>query len=195
MKPFILLICILGCCLLLATCGSDEEEAPNYEEQEQKIIDNLVPQLLGTWELSKLSISFVSDWRQQEAGIVSDTTFEKVGVLMVDECQNVAIPRYPECRGTLTYQAVSISIQFRLLSASERVVVGVGPYAFFLFEFDPTDLPDDYNWDQPEINFFRDINLIDENFAIDRIDADSMIWSGLNASSRGLNSVLFKRLE
>ena len=121
----------------------------------KKIIDNLIPQLLGTWQLSKVSISFVDNWRQQEAGITSDTTFQKVGILMVDECQNIAIPRYPECRGTLTYQEVTIPIQFGLLSASERVVVGTGPYAFFLFQFDPTDLPDDYNWDQPKLTFLE----------------------------------------
>ena len=195
MKAFTLLMGLIGYCLLFAACESDEEKAPDYQEQEQKLIDRLVPQFLGIWQLDKVYISKVSNQRQPEAGITSDTILQDVGTLLIDDCQNIAGPRYPECHGMLTYQELSIPVRFGLLGASERVVEGTGPYAFFLFRFDFAALPDDYDWDQSEIAFLRNINLINENFAIDRISADTMVWSGLNASSRGLDSVLFKRLD
>ena len=178
----------------LSACESySSPDDVSFQEQEQEVIDQMAPILRGEWALEKMNISFVDHWRQQEAGITTDTVFQDVGTLSITDCYNEAVPRYPDCYGTLTYQNLAIPIRFGLIASSERVVRGTGPHAFFLFEVDPTDIPDNYDWDQPEITFFRNVNLINENFALELLNTNEMEWTGLNASFRGLDSIKFTR--
>lgn len=184
--------------LVIAACNSDDTSPlfeNNYNERERELITDLVPALEGTWQLEQISISFTDDWNQQEGGITSDTIFRNVGALTINNCSNAIQPQYPDCQAIIMYQNEAIPVQFGITAAPERVVRGTGEYAYISITLNTTNLPDNYDWEQPEMNFFRNINFINEGFAIAKVDADTMVWHGLNATYLGLDSVRFARIS
>ncbi len=125
-------------------------------------------------------------------GLSSDTVIFDIATLDINRSSkfrsNPPDARHPEFEGVITYKDKVYPVQFYLIPAA-RVTTGVGPHAFFLFEY---NFPVGMHIPDTEEIFLVDLGLINDNFSLQLMPSKrSMIWKGLN---RGINRITLKKM-
>ncbi|MDF7815220.1 hypothetical protein [Hymenobacter sp. YC55] len=190
---FRLPVLLLG--IVFAQCTGTAEVVPavDYDQVSQELMQALAPQLVGTWTLRQVHVSFQRGaYYQAQIPIIRDTLFQDLATLTIRPAQTLrkSSPdkRYPEFEGTLLFRSKSYPVYFELRAHPDRVVQQQGPQALFMLE---TNFPVGSRIMEPEEQFLRNLGLLGDNYSLDLIDGQpTMIWRGL---SRGVNRVELRK--
>lgn len=193
-----ILLCLLPINLLFSQCTKDKQEdaapAINYDQASIALMEKLVPQVTGNWELRQVSVKIQShNWGQKQIGLTRDTTFQNLATMTI---RKAAVPRsnppdarHPDLEGSITYKGKTYPIYFRLMANVERVYNDQGPQAFFLLEY---NFPVGIRVPEQEERFLDDLGLIGDNHSLEIVEGQPrMTWRGL---SRGVEKIeLYKQ--
>lgn len=196
-KIAILLPAILLTSLLLLQCkrngGSDItpeiDLSPSQPIDKDKvavqIMDTLTSRLTGRWNLARVEFDIR---HQTPAGSVKkDTTFLDFATLNIQSVSREEDPRYPLCKGEISYGGNNWPVIFKLMAGSERIFQNKGPQAITLLDW---NFSSSHEWQAEEV-FFRDLTLIGDNYTILLHPDGSMTWKGLN---RDVKEILLQKL-
>lgn len=189
--------CYFRWLLLLATgplfcqCSQAPDAAPkiDYRQTGITLMQQLTPQLTGTWDLRRVAVKRLpNNYYQDRVGVTKDTVFQNFAVLAIAPAvasrYTPRDPQYGEFEGTLQYAGKAFPVYFALRVADEYASTAQGPQAGFLFEFnyEPGSYPLDL-----DRQFLTDLGVVGDNFSLETTPGQpSMVWRGLN---RGLDRI------
>ncbi|UOG74943.1 hypothetical protein MTX78_22855 [Hymenobacter tibetensis] len=170
--------------LFFSHCTSkpDVEPALNYDQASQALMQEVALQLVGTWKLRQVHVSYKRLSGHAFIPLTRDTLFQEFATLLV---QRAVAPRtspehplYPEFQGTLTFRGKALPVYFQLIANPEQVVKQQGPQALFMLD---TNFPAGSRTSGPEEDFMENLGLLRENFSLELTSGQpTMIWRGLN---------------
>lgn len=166
----------------------------DYDQVSIQLMQNLAPQIVGTWVLQKVHVKHDPKlYVREKVKLTKDSTFLNLAVLTI---QLATVPRSiprdyrrGEFDGTLEYGGKTYPVQFDLRADHGWLVNKKGPQGIFLFQY---HFPNGSHIVEPEEAFLKDLGLIDDNFSLEvSAGKPAMIWRGFN---RGVEQIdLVKR--
>lgn len=178
------------CSLLFSQCASKEDVKPalDYDQASQALMQEVAPQVVGTWKLRQVHVSYKRGPAHASVPLTRDTLFQEFATLLIERAttprNSPEHPLYPEFRGALTFRGKVLPVFFQLIANPEQVVKQQGPHAFFLFQTD-FQIGSRVSW--PEENFMENLGLLGENFSLEITpNRPTMVWRGL---SRGVDRI------
>lgn len=171
-----------------AKTGTVAKPAVNYDQESIKLMNKLVPHMLGDWSLQRVHIKRQPyNFSQTEIGIERDTVLQELAVLSI---RQAAVPRtnpkdlrHPDFDCTIHYKGKSYPMAFWLLANAEHVFNNTGPQASFLLRY---NFPTGTRFPETEEKYLDSIGLVDNFFVETTADPNTMTWRGLN---RGIDKI------
>ena len=174
-------------------CRSNKEQEPSpqpervdFDKGAVQIMDTLVSQLQGRWNMQELEIDV--KYSVPMGSVKKDTVFTDFAVFEIIRISRSEDLRYPVCQGKIKYLNYTYQVGFRLGASAERIVHKTGPQAFTLLDWQFES--GFHQWKNEEL-FFRDLGLVSENYAVELKPDGTMIWSGLN---RDVKTIRVKKI-
>ncbi len=185
--------------LLFWQCSTNQEPPLTYYEREVKFMQELTPQLAGTWNLQWVNLSAQrhKTHNQNKLQLSKDTVFQDLAILAIKPVANPHSSsrqaRYPEFEGTIEFRDKIYPVYFYLIANLPSPATGSDTQvrqAFFLLEY---NFPVGTHTPEAEENFLRDMGLINENFSLElTLGRPAMRWKGLN---RGIDNIELVKLQ
>lgn len=171
------------------SCTPQAEPKVDYDKISAQMMNDLAPQLVGTWKLSQVHVNPNGPNRINRLNLRKDSTFRDLATLTIVPADKPRMlpkdPRRGEYDGTIRYGSKTYPIKFDMW-AGPQVYSGKGPQAFLLFSY---RFPDGIHVAEPEEKFLEDLGLVDENFSLETtLGQPTMKWVGLN---RGIDYIQF----
>jgi hypothetical protein len=187
---------LMGLILVFSQCTNRDEVTPekiDYDEESAKLMKEVAPQVLGQWNLQQVHIKIQkkNEYHQSKLRLTRDTVFQNLGTL---EIRRAAVPafssddvRYPAFDGTLHFRGKALPVRLEMRAHHDRVVEKIGPQALFSLQY---SFGVSSRSPQPEDMFLDDLGLIHDNYSLELVTGQPMIWRGLN---RGVEKIILQR--
>ena len=131
----------LGLACSLTNCSREAAPAPklDYDQASRELMQTLAPQVVGTWTLRQVQVSFQPyGYGHALVPLRGDTLLQNLATLTLAAAQTPrsarADARYPEFEGQLHFRGQDYPIYLQLLAYPDQVVNQQGPQAHFLLE-------------------------------------------------------------
>ena len=183
MKTLFFSLMISGCFVQCAP--SDSEPTPTLDELSVQLMNELKPQLEGTWEIRQVQINYKElGYFQSSPEITKDTLLPYLATVTLQSAAgpNQRTPkdsRYGEFTGTIQFRTKTYPI-YGLLSAGPNRLTNkqkLQGYLGLQFDFPVGDV----HFTSPEEDYLRGIGLFNDTFAVEIMsDQPTMLWKGLN---------------
>ncbi|GAB4013306.1 hypothetical protein GCM10028808_32000 [Spirosoma migulaei] len=179
-------LALLAVCLCFSQCRQ-QGNAPTPTELTIKFVDELRPQLVGTWEIRQAQVSHKNLVPvYYSTGITKDTLLQDVATLNLWPSSEKQIDgRILELEGTLQFRATEYPIKAKLWPRqNDPKSKGTLFLNFAYKESGVTLIPQ-------EVDYLQSIGLIGDNFSVETVLGEpTMTWRGLN---RAIISASFYR--
>jgi hypothetical protein len=189
--PPILLLLALSASTLLTNCSQQPDPAPklDYDQASQELMQTLAPQVVGTWTLRHVQVSF-QPYNPNHAllPLRGDTLFQNLATLTLATAKTPrnarADARYPEFEGQLHFRGQDYPVYLQLLAYPNQVVNHQGPQAYFLLE---TNYPVGSRQRDAGEEWLTNLGLLDDNYTLELAAGQPLMhWRGLG---RGVSRI------
>lgn len=188
--PFMLLLA-LSANTLLTSCSQQPAPSPkvDYNQASRELMQTVAPQIVGTWTLRQVQVSFQPrNHYQALLPLRGDTLFQNLATLTLAAAKTPrnapTDARYPEFEGHLHFRGQNYPIYLQLLAQPERVLNHRGPQASFLFE---TNYPLGTRQRDAGEEWLTNLGLLGDNYSLELVAGQPLMhWRGLN---RGVSRV------
>lgn len=191
--PPILLLLTLSASTLLTNCSRQPDPTPkvDYDQASRELMQTVAPQIVGTWTLRQVQVSFQPyNPHQALLPLRGDTLFQNLATLTLAAAktprQARADARYPEFEGQLHFRGHDYPIYLQLLAYPDQLVSHRGPQAHFLFE---TNYPVGSRQRDAGEEWLSNLGLLYDNYTLELVVVDGqplMRWRGLG---RGVSRI------
>jgi hypothetical protein len=176
---------LLGLTCSLTNCSQRSDPAPklDYDQASRELMQTLAPQVVGTWTLRQVQVSFQS-YNPHHAllPLRGDTLLQNLATLTLVAAKTPrnarADARYPEFEGQLYFRGHDYPVYLQLLASPDQVVNHQGPQAHFLLE---TNYP--VGWRQRDAGeeWLTNLGLLADNYSLELVAGQPLMhWRGLN---------------
>jgi hypothetical protein len=132
---------LLGLTYSLTNCSQRLDPVPklDYDQASRELMQTLAPQVVGTWTLRQVQVSF-QPYNPHHAllPLRGDTLLQNLATLTLAAAKtprNARVDaRYPEFEGQLHFRGHDYPVYLQLLASPDQVVNHQGPQAHFLLE-------------------------------------------------------------
>jgi hypothetical protein len=188
---FLLPIVLLGLACSLTNCSQRSDPAPklDYDQASRELMQTLAPQVVGTWTLRQVQVSF----QPRGSGhplvpLRGDTLLQNLATLTLAAAKTPrsarADARYPEFEGHLHFRGQDYPIYLQLLASAEQVINHKGPQAHFLLE---TNYPVGTRQRDAGEEWLANLGLLYDNYTLELVAGRPLMhWRGLN---RGVSRI------
>jgi hypothetical protein len=175
----------------LTNCFREAAPAPklDYDQASRKLMQTLAPQVVGTWTLRQVQVSF-QPYNPHHAllPLRGDTLLQNLATLTLATAKTPrsarADARYPEFEGQLHFRGQDYPIYLQLLASPDQVVNHRGPQAHFLFE---TNYPVGSRQRDAGEEWLTNLGLLYDNYTLELVAGHPLMhWRGLN---RGVSRI------
>ena len=182
---------LLGIAYSLTNCSQRSDPAPklDYNQASRELMQILAPQVVGTWTLCQVQVSF-QPYNPHHAllPLRGDTLLQNLATLTLAAAKTPrsarADARYPEFEGQLHFRGHDYPIYLQLLAYPDQLVNHQGPQAHFLFE---TNYPVGSRQRDAGEEWLLNLGLLDDNYTLELVAGQPrMHWRGLN---RGVSRI------
>jgi hypothetical protein len=173
------LFILLATSLFFTQCTDNKPVNPGLDKDQASIqlMNELAPQLTGTWTLKQLQIKYQNSAFQHELKIKKDTLLTNFATLTLARSSHQIDPTSDRYEGHIQYANKTYPIRFNLL-AGPWIFNQKGPKAYFLIEYDfPANTT---HPTEKEEYFLQQIGLVLETFSLETTTGQHMVWRGLN---------------
>lgn len=179
------LLLLLVTFFLFNQCSQDKSISPKIDKNKASIelMNELRPQLTGTWVVKQLQIKPQNSTFHGELGIRKDTTLTNFARLDIAPNPIQFSPTSTRYIGHLQYGSKNYPIRFELL-AGPWIFSQKGSKAYFLLDYNFPIGPSRPT--EREEYFLQQIGLMLETFSLNIATDQLMIWEGLN---RGIERI------
>jgi hypothetical protein len=188
---FLLPSVLLGLTCSLTNCSHEAPPAPklDYDQASRELMQTLAPQVVGTWTLRQVQVSFQPHgYGHALVPLRGDTLLQNVATLTLAPAKTPrrvpADARYPEFEGQLHFRGQDYPVYFQLLAHPTRIVDQQGPQAHFLLE---TNYPVGSRQRDAGEEWLTNLGLLDDNYTLELVAGQPLMhWRGL---SRGVSRI------
>lgn len=165
---------------------------PDADQASRTVMQALVPQLIGTWRLRQVAVSFQpSSYYHAQVPLRGDTVFQDLATLtLVPATVPHQVPpdtRYPELEGQLQFRGQSYPVVLALRVHPEQLTQHAGPQALFLLE---TNFPPGSRSRDAGETWLTNLGLLGDTYSLE-LEAGQplMHWRGLTRGVRRIDLV------
>ncbi|TPG65391.1 hypothetical protein [Hymenobacter nivis] len=172
---------------LFGQCSKAPDAAPktDYRQEGITLMQQLKPQLTGTWDLRRVAVMRLNNVSPQiSAAVTKDTVFQNFAILNLEPAltsrSTPRDPQYGEFEGILQYNGKTFPVYISLRVTSDYAQTHLGPQALFALDFNrPVG---SYPPDADE-RFLMDLGILQGYFYLETTPGQpSMGWRGLGRS-------------
>jgi hypothetical protein len=182
---------LLGLTCSLTNCSQRLDPAPklDYDQASRELMQTLAPQVVGTWTLRQVQVSF-QPYNPHHAllPLRGDTLLQNLATLTLAAAKTPrsarADARYPEFEGQLHFRGHDYPVYLQLLAYPDQVVNHQGPQAHFLLE---TNYPVGSRQRDAGEEWLTNLGLLYDNYTLELVAGQPLMhWRGLN---RGVSRI------
>jgi hypothetical protein len=188
---FLLSTALLGFACSLTNCSREATPAPkvDYDQASCALMQTLAPQVVGTWTLRQVQVSFQPrGYGHALVPLRGDTLLQNLATLTLAAAKTPrrvpADARYPEFEGQLRFRGQDYPVYLQLRAHATRLVKQQGPQALFLFE---TNYPVGSRQRDAGEEWLLNLGLLQDNYSLELVAGQPLMhWRGLN---RGVSRI------
>jgi hypothetical protein len=182
---------LLGLACSLTNCSREAAPAPklDYDQASRELMQTLAPQVVGTWTLRQVQVSFQPrGYGHALVPLRGDTLLQNLATLTLAAAKTPrnapADARYPEFEGQLRFRGQAYPVYLQLRAHPTRIVDQQGPQALFLLE---TNYPAGSRQRDAGEEWLTNLGLLDDNYSLEVVAGQTLMhWRGLN---RGVSRI------